>query len=311
MTPTAADRNLLFGILAVQMDFISRDALIAAMHAWVLDKKRSLGSILGDHGALADDARNLLDAMVDKHLELHGGEAAQSLAALAPSGAVCEALADIGDRDVQASLPLVSRGLAGQLDAATAATLVGTPTSAGTRFKVLRPHAKGGLGEVFVAHDVELHREVALKEIQARHADDRESRARFVLEAEITGGLEHPGVVPVYGLGFYENGRPFYAMRFIKGDSLKDAIERFHSRRGRKPELSEGGRSATPVPSDKNLEAKSNAAGARSGGTMRSRRAGRRDRNSSAAVEFRKLLGRFIDVCDAIEYAHSRGVLHR
>ena len=61
-----------------------------------------------------------------------------------------------------------------------------------------------------------------------RYADHPPSRARFLLEAEITGGLEHPGIVPVYGLGSYADGRPFYAMRFIKGDSLKDAIERFH-----------------------------------------------------------------------------------
>jgi serine/threonine protein kinase len=42
------------------------------------------------------------------------------------------------------------------------------------------------------------------------------------------GGLEHPGIVPVYGLGTYGDGRPYYAMRFIKGDSLKEAIEQFH-----------------------------------------------------------------------------------
>ena len=46
------------------------------------------------------------------------------------------------------------------------------------------------------------------------------------LEAEITGGLEHPGIVPVYGLGTYGGGRPYYAMRFIRGDSLKEAIDR-------------------------------------------------------------------------------------
>ena len=43
------------------------------------------------------------------------------------------------------------------------------------------------------------------------------------------GGLEHPGIVPVYGLGTYDGGRPYYAMRFIRGDSLKEAIEQFHS----------------------------------------------------------------------------------
>ena len=52
------------------------------------------------------------------------------------------------------------------------------------------------------------------------------------MEAEITGGLEHPGIVPVYGLGTYGDGRPFYAMRFIRGDSLKDAINTFHRDKG-------------------------------------------------------------------------------
>ena len=86
------------------------------------------------------------------------------------------------------------------------------------------------------------------------------------MEAEINGGLEHPGIVPVYSLGAYENGRPFYAMRFVEGDSLKDAIERYHKEHAR------------PDPT---------------------------------AVEFRKLLARFIDVCEAIAFAHSKGVLHR
>src|SRR5476651_1569410 len=104
------------------------------------------------------------------------------------------------------------------------ATSAGTPTSKGVRFRILRPHAKGGLGQVYIAHDEELNREVALKEIQGKHASAPDTRTRFMLEAEITGGLEHPGIVPVYGLGQYDDGRPFYAMRFIKGDSLKDAI---------------------------------------------------------------------------------------
>ena len=100
----------------------------------------------------------------------------------------------------------------------------------GQRFRVLRPHAMGGLGVVFVALDTELNREVALKQIIARHADDPTSRSRFLLEAEITGGLEHPGIVPVYGMGVYNNGRPYYAMRFIRGESLQEAIGRFHAR---------------------------------------------------------------------------------
>ena len=103
------------------------------------------------------------------------------------------------------------------------------PQPTGQRFRALRLHAKGGLGAVYVALDAELHREVALKQILDRHADDPISRARFLLEAEITGSLEHPGIVPVYGMGTYADGRPYYAMRFIKGESLKETLDRFHA----------------------------------------------------------------------------------
>src|SRR5207249_12120642 len=61
------------------------------------------------------------------------------------------------------------------------------PSAPRARFRVLRPHAKGGLGEVSVAEDTELGRQVALKEIRPDRADDPVSRLRFVREAELTG----------------------------------------------------------------------------------------------------------------------------
>jgi serine/threonine protein kinase/tetratricopeptide (TPR) repeat protein len=98
-----------------------------------------------------------------------------------------------------------------------------------TRFLIIHQHASGGLGAIYRARDEQLRRVVALKEIQDRHADDPESRARFLREARITGMLEHPGIVPVYALGRHADGRPYYAMRFINGQSLKDAIGDFHA----------------------------------------------------------------------------------
>jgi Protein kinase domain len=102
------------------------------------------------------------------------------------------------------------------------------PAAQGSRFQVVRPHLRGGLGQIFIARDLELDREVALKEIHDFHADRADSRARFIREAEITGRLEHPGIVPVYGMGRNSDGRPFYAMRLIRGDTLGDAIHRYH-----------------------------------------------------------------------------------
>jgi serine/threonine-protein kinase len=269
MSQSHADRNLLFGILAVQMDFISRDQLIAAMNAWVLEKGKPLGAILQAQGALGKDEHALLEALVIKHLQKHGNDAARSLAAVESGASVRDALANVRDPEVHASLGHVPTRTGPTDMYATRAVSIGALTSGGQRFRILRPHARGGLGEVYVARDEELNREVALKEIQNGIADHPESRGRFVLEAEITGALEHPGIVPVYGLGTYADGRPFYAMRFVRGDSLQEAITRFHA--AEKPGRDPGER----------------------------------------ALALRALLRRFIDVCHAIAYAHSRGVLHR
>src|SRR5262249_46240972 len=159
---------------------------------------------------LDSEQRALLEGLVAQHLKKHG-DAERSLAAIPAGRSTRESLAQLGDADIGASIAQLGPGStqAGEEDLErTASYAVGTATSDGQRFRVLRPHAKGGLGAVFVALDTELHREVALKQILDQHADDPASRQRFLLEAEVTGGLEHPGIVPVYGLGTYGDGRP-------------------------------------------------------------------------------------------------------
>jgi serine/threonine-protein kinase len=99
---------------------------------------------------------------------------------------------------------------------------------AGLRYRPVAQHRRGGLGEVLVADDTELHRKVALKRIRVDRCHDTSSQREFLREAEITARLEHPGIVPVHGLVHDSDGRPYYAMRFIEGESLHDAIRRFH-----------------------------------------------------------------------------------
>lgn len=99
----------------------------------------------------------------------------------------------------------------------------------GSQLTIIRSHAQGGLGRVCLARDEQLQREVALKQMRTERADDPECRSRFVAEAEITGQLEHPGIVPVYGLGRDAEGRPCYAMKFVHGRTLDDAIMSHHS----------------------------------------------------------------------------------
>ncbi|MFO0950148.1 MAG: serine/threonine-protein kinase [Isosphaeraceae bacterium] len=263
----AVDRDLLFGLLAVQNELVDSSRLAQAFREWSHDKSRAIGDVLVEQGALDDDDRTVVEALAGRVLKRHGGSAEESLASLGGEWATRLELATVEDPDLQASIQILGRDALKSTLRAPATFSGETPAPAGERFKILRLHARGGLGEVFVGLDGELTREVALKQIREQHADDPDSRRRFVAEAQITARLEHPGIVPVHGLGLHPDGRPFYAMRFIRGESLKEAIDRFHQAAAARPETRE--------------------------------------------LELRKLLGRFQDVCDAIHFAHSRGVLHR
>lgn len=89
-------------------------------------------------------------------------------------------------------------------------------------------HARGGLGIVFTASDSQLHREVAVKFLHRGFSSQSDSRDRFCREAEITSRLDHPGIVPVHGIGETKDGRPFYVMRFIRGQTLELAIKNYY-----------------------------------------------------------------------------------
>jgi serine/threonine protein kinase/WD40 repeat protein len=88
--------------------------------------------------------------------------------------------------------------------------------------------ADGGIGRVWVADDEHLGREVVLKQLLPKSGDSAEIRARFVQEAQITGQLQHPNIVPVYSMDQDENDAPFYTMRYIRGNSLNLRIQTMH-----------------------------------------------------------------------------------
>src|SRR5437764_1305020 len=159
----AAERDLLFGLLALQTGLIQQAQLVAAFHAWTCDKSRPLADHLIALGHINAAQRAAVEALANLHVEAHGGDVEESLAAVPAGVSIRDGLADLG------------------CDAA---------------------------------------------------------------------------------------GRPFYAMRLVKGESLKEAVEHFHA----------------------------------SGGAGDPRRWN---------LELRQLLGRFVAVCNAVAYAHSRGVIHR
>src|SRR5262245_9518292 len=129
-TPPAADRNLLFGILALQMDFIGRDTLITAMNSWVLDKAKPLGQILLEQERLSAIRLQVLDALVSEHLKAHDNDPNKSLAAVSLLSPTRKDLQQIPDADLQDSLlRVLVTPLSGENQDSTCAPSVGTPTS--------------------------------------------------------------------------------------------------------------------------------------------------------------------------------------
>jgi WD40 repeat protein len=225
--------------------------ILAAWSAWKSSRLKAMGEILVEQGVLDTPQRARLEGLAAGHCN-PGERSAELSLTVAYEG-----------RDAVAAVDEPRER--GRPDSGA-----GEPTSAERRFEILRSHARGGLGEVFLALDRELNRQVALKELQPYHAHNPASQSRFVLEAEVTGRLEHPGIVPVYGLGRYPDGRPYYAMRYIEGETLKAAIQRFH-------------------------------------GADRAHQEEPRERE----LAFQRLLHSLIAACNAVAYAHSRGVVHR
>lgn len=104
----------------------------------------------------------------------------------------------------------------------------------GPRYTRSSLHASGGMGNVWLARDVAIGRDVAVKELRA-DGSGGPGTPRFVREARITGQLEHPGIVPVYELGRDPtSGQPYYVMRYIRGRTLSEVAEAFH--RDRRPD---------------------------------------------------------------------------
>ncbi len=135
----------------------------------------------------------------------------------------------------------------------------------GKKYKVITTINRGGMGVILQTRDVRIRRTVAMKVMKTSSQFSRENVLRFIDEAQLTGQLEHPNIVPVYELGIDEQGEIFYTMKFVKGTTLDDVLRGI--RNGRQKLIEK-----YPL------------------GT---------------------LLTIFQKVCDAVAFAHSKGVVHR
>jgi serine/threonine protein kinase len=265
------DRNLLFGILAVQLNLLTSAQLMDVAGAWAMDPSRDLSERLMESGLLEEKDRALLMDLVERAVQAHGGDAGATLNRFGGQQQVYTSFH--GSIGMTAADGVVSR-LASPVSAAAGEVHLDPDSIPGVkeapeRYTQLGECGRGGMGRVLLVSDTYLHRDIALKELLPEYAPatgealtpvrrSLKIMARFLQEARITGQLEHPGIVPVYELGYRRDGTLYYTMKLVRGRTLASAI-----REAERP--------------DSRLE----------------------------------LLSNVIDLCQAIAYAHSRAVIHR
>jgi serine/threonine-protein kinase len=256
------DRNLLFGVLALQADLIDEAQFVRACSEWAGRKQAALAELLVERGWLTPSDRTDVEKLLERKLRKHQGDVRASLAEASSEG-VKRSLAGLADPNIRQTVADLTTPPQGPVVASTTAYEPGSRD----RYTLSRLHATGGIGQVWLARDASIGRDVALKELRPERAGNPAVAARFLKEAQVTGQLEHPGIVPIYELGRRpEDRQPFYTMRFVRGRTLAEAVAAYHRRR---------------------------ASG------------------EAGPLEVRELLTAFVAVCNAVAYAHSRGVLHR
>jgi tRNA A-37 threonylcarbamoyl transferase component Bud32/tetratricopeptide (TPR) repeat protein len=92
------------------------------------------------------------------------------------------------------------------------------------KYEIVRPLGKGAMGQVYLAHDTVLDRDVALKVMAAQIADDPELKQRFEREAKAIAKMQHPNLVTVFDLGNLTDGSPYIAMELLKGQDLQKSV---------------------------------------------------------------------------------------
>ena len=227
-----AEHNLIFAGLGLQLGIIAKDKVIRAFTEWLFDKARPLGEILVHQKAITPEQWKTLESVVEAHIQQEGGEQ-KALASLKNARALEDELNHLEDEDINNTiLPAITsqKGIPGIPQPLPTSPPTPKVDSQGTidRFERGAFLDAGNLGEIYFAKDKELNRTVVTKYIKPEIANEQTHQALFHLEGEVTGALEHPSIVPVYGLNKDSKGRLYYAMRYIPGRRLTRVIQEYH-----------------------------------------------------------------------------------
>ena len=206
------DRNLLFGLLAMQSSVIDVAQFVNACTLWATWENVDLDAVLVSQGWLSEADRSMVQKLLQRKLEKRSSAPVPGCEAAADRRVLPGPGPDEVARDTQ--VPRVSK-------------TVSLESPSQPRLELGKIHATGGIGRIRLAHDQVLNREIAYKELLPAFADSDVHRARFFREAQITAQLTHPGAVPVYD--YVDDGeRQFYTMKFVEGRTLTEVIAGYH-----------------------------------------------------------------------------------
>lgn len=261
--------NLMFGITAVEMGLIDQAQFAAACTRVAAEPQHSIADVLLNVNALTEDQ---CKQVIDQILESSPGQTAspqKTVVQNAQKNQMQTVQSDLDD-DLDNAVDTNNRS-ADFFDGDF--HVQGEPQlPENSHYKLNEVYAEGGLSRVWVAEDTNLNRKVALKQIRHELSENELARSRFHREAQVTGQLEHPHIVPVYEMpSSPDDDLLFYTMRLVEGDTLLQACDQYHA----------------------------------------TRKDAKHKKGTEQALQQLRLLQAFVDVCQAIAFAHSRGVIHR
>jgi len=189
-------------------------------------------------------------------------------------------------------------------------------------FRIIREIGRGGMGIVYEAEQLSLGRRVALKVLPFAALLDHRQLQRFKNEAQAAAKLHHTNIVPVFSVGC-ERGVHFYAMQYVEGHTLTEVIRELQRISGREPSEPDDGKSAVsqlaqdltagrfaPVEprTDNGSSATTPSSDETNSGALT---AVATDRSTKSAAFFRSVADMGIQAAEALEHAHSQGIIHR
>ncbi|MFM9964996.1 MAG: protein kinase domain-containing protein [Planctomycetaceae bacterium] len=358
------ERNLLFAVVALKNKLLDLMQFHSACRAWAKDKSKPLADLLVECRWLTVTHREFVAELVKresaKHKQLKQG---RSVLHAVMDFEIRQCLLSLKDPDIEAVLGAADTSPPSFEKTDSPEPIPASPPQNGSpkngspakdRYRRIKKIGSGGMGIVWSATDTEIGRVIAFKELDAEKGKSPSKVKRLLEEAQITGQLEHPGIVPVYDRGWQGEDTPFYAMKLVQGVNLKVAIENMHKlRRGDPKPLSSIARwrrewislmrlkkltlpflwmlqrgwrrifswrssvdslasvqvgfdQFIPAQVETKTETKTETQAKQSNSAL----VGFEER-SDVQLAFTRLLRQFIAVCQAIAFAHEKGVLHR